>query len=406
MSGARGRTGLRSTLARMFLIRQTKADDVGTLLKLARMVYFINLPPDERLIAAKIQHSRDCFLRIASGAPLTLPEPGAHISGLSSRDADVFMFTIEDTESGGVVGTSQIKAHMGGPGNPNYSFKLIRREFKSHSLGFGTHHLVARLNADTSGPTEIGGLIIQPAFRGHKDHPGRLISFVRFHFMALYRSTFADRIIAEMMAQVTSDGDNVFWDHIGRKFIPVKYAEADRFCQHNRLFIDELLPKDDIYLTLLPLEVLNQVGQVGTETAPARRILERLGFAFKDFVDPFDGGPHLEAATDQVSLVKNTRRGTIGEPLSGKGTHHGIVSVLHSDGEFRAAETEFNIDKQGRISVSETAMQALNAEPGMSGGCTPIEPRRKIAGVRKPAAKRSAVPSPRRKVKAKTNQKA
>ncbi len=386
----------------MFLIRQSKADDVGTLLKLARMVYFINLPPDERLIAAKIQHSRDCFLRIATGAPLTLPEPGAHISGLASRDSDVFMFTLEDTESGGVVGTSQIKAHMGGPGNPNYSFKLIRREFKSHSLGFGTHHLVARLNADTSGPTEIGGLIIQPAFRGHKDHPGRLISFVRFHFMALYRTTFADRIIAEMMAQVTSDGDNVFWDHIGRKFIPVKYAEADRFCQHNRLFIDELLPKDDIYLTLLPLEVLNQVAQVGPETASARRTLERLGFAFKDFVDPFDGGPHLEAATDHVSLVKHTRRATIGEPLTaGKSTQHGIVSVLHSDGEFRAVETEFSVDKQGRVSVNEIAMRALNAEVGMPGGFTPFESRAKRKAPPRSSERTVAAPISRPKAKAK-----
>ncbi len=178
------------------------------------------------------------------------------------------MFTMEDVESGGVVGTCQIKARMGGPGNPNFAFKLEERKFRSDSLNFGTTHTIAKLHRDESGPTEVGGLILSPSVRGGRLKPGRLLSFVRFHFIGLYRQLFADRILAEMMAQVSSEGDNVFWDAIGRKFIPVRYSEADRFCQHNRQFIEELLPADEIYLTLLPLEVLNTVGQVSRETVP------------------------------------------------------------------------------------------------------------------------------------------
>ncbi len=370
----------------MFVIRQSRSEDVGTLLKLARMVYFINLPPDERLISAKIQHSRGCFLSAAgegSGRAEAEVDSGrgnGHGAGgggfaSSETESDVFMFTIEEIESGGVVGTSQIKAHMGGKGRPNYSFQLFSREFHSPSLGIGTKHLIARLYEDESGPTEIGGLIIQPAFRGHRLRPGRFLSFVRFHFMALHRARFADRIIAEMMAQITSDGDNLFWDHIGRKFIPVKYAEADRFCQHNRKFIDELLPKDDIYLTLLPLEVLNQVGQVGPETVPARRMLERLGFEYRSFIDPFDGGPHLEARTDKVPIVRDTRAAELGEPLGGRTqpTHRGIVSVLHPDGEFRAIESEFAVDRQGRVAVTPAGLELLMGQRGTACGYTPLE---------------------------------
>ena len=51
----------------MFVIRQSKPEDAATLQKLARMVYFINLPPDERLILEKIQHSQRCFDRLAAG---------------------------------------------------------------------------------------------------------------------------------------------------------------------------------------------------------------------------------------------------------------------------------------------------------------------------------------------------
>ena len=267
----------------MFLIRQSKPKDVATLLKLARMVYFINLPPDERIIADKIAHSQKCFTRAAGeeGAVRRreLREGGGkrHSTGgyaSTDQDSDLFMFTIEEVETGAVIGTSQMRARMGGPGNPNYTFQLAEKTFKSKTLGRGTTHTVAKLYGDESGPTEIGGLILQLSHRGHKARPGRFLAFIRFHFMGLYRELFADRVLAEMMASVSSEGDNVFWDAIGRHFIPVKYAEADRFCQHNRQFIEDLFPKEESYLTLLPLEVQNMVGAVSRETIPARRLLE------------------------------------------------------------------------------------------------------------------------------------
>ena len=42
----------------MFVIRQAKLDDVGALLKLAKMVHFINLPADREIISQKIMRSR------------------------------------------------------------------------------------------------------------------------------------------------------------------------------------------------------------------------------------------------------------------------------------------------------------------------------------------------------------
>ena len=386
----------------MFLIRQSKAEDVGTLLKLARMVYFINLPPDERLLMAKIQQSAACF---RSAAALDEDEAGrgggrdGGIRGLAHHESDVFMFTIVETATGGVVGTSQVRAHMGGPGNPNYSLKVFSREFRSASLGIGTTHLVSRLHADESGPTELGGLVIQPSFRGHASRPGRFLSWVRFHFVGMRRSLFAPKMIAELAPAVTSDGDNLFWDSIGRKFIPVKYSEADRFCQLNRKFIDELYPKDDIYLTLLPLEVLNQVAQVGPETVPARRMLEKLGFQYKHYIDPFDGGPHVEAATDRISLVKDTRAAVFGETLGPKATptHRGIVSRLRADGEFRALECDLAFDKQGRLSIPREALDALGASRGDACHATPFE---KLHHPTKPAATPPAKKPAKKKLRA------
>lgn len=361
----------------MFLIRAAQSKDVSTFLKLARMVYFINLPPDERIIADKVTHSSKCFGK-AAGVKEDKPSgksrkrSGGGMAAMET-DSDLFVFALDDLETGGVVGTSQVRAHQGGPGNPNWSMQLTEKKFFSPALGQGTTHTVGKLYGDETGPSEIGGLILQPSHRGHRLRPGRLLSFVRFHFIALYRHLFADRILAEMMAPVSTEGDNVFWDHFGRKFVPVKYAEADRFCQHNRGFIPELLPKEEIYITLFPLEVQNMVGVVSRETIPARRLLESLGFRYRNFIDPFDGGPHLDAPTSDITLVKATKPGVLGKSIAAdRCDGYGIVSVLHKDGQFFAIESPYSLN-DGELRVPAESMTLMKATPGMASGATPLE---------------------------------
>jgi arginine N-succinyltransferase len=363
----------------MFLIRQAKPKDTSTFVKLARMVYFINLPADERLIADKVAHSHRGFLKAAGGATeqeTPRKKRSGGVGGVSAmdEDSDIFMFALEDTEQGGAIGTSQIRAHQGGKGNPNWSLKLSEKTFHSKELGQGTTHTTFQLYGDETGPSEIGGLILQPSHRGHPQRPGRLLSFVRFHFMGLYPELFSDRVIAEMMAPVSPEGDNTFWDAFGRRFIPVKYVEADRFCQHNRKFISDLLPKEEIFLSLFPLEVQNSVAVVSRETIPARRLLETLGFKYRGFVDPFDAGPHLDAPTKDISLVKQTRRVEFGKSIAPeKCNGHGIVSVMHRDGEFYAVETKYQLDDD-EIRVPAEAMKLIKGASGMSAGVTPLEP--------------------------------
>ena len=228
----------------MYVIRQATVDDVPTLLKLAKLVHFINLPADREVIYTKVTRSHECFLAAAGHEPL--PDHGsAHASETASGlrammgATDFFMFVLEDTESGACLGTSQVIAKMGGPGNPNYSLKLEKRDFFSRSLQTGTSHTVARLFADESGPTEVGGLVLQPASRGHK--LGRLLSLVRFHFVGLHRVLFSDRMLAEMVAPMTLDGQNMLWEYLGRRFINLTYAEADSFCQYSKEFITALM---------------------------------------------------------------------------------------------------------------------------------------------------------------------
>ncbi len=413
----------------MFLIRRARIEDVSTLLKLARMVHFINLPPDKDIITAKVLHSRSCFIRVGGGdeqqpissRPLSRGQAedpklieahrrhldnarhsanGQSLMGFGSAltESDLFMFALEDTETQSVLGTSQVVAHMGGPGNPSVAFRLRKREFFSTSLQSGTTHITATLHLDESGPTEIGGLILQPSYRRHKQKLGRFLSLVRFHFIGLHSGLFADRITAEMMAPITTDGQNLFWDCLGRRFIALNYSEADRFCQYSREFMISLLPREEIYLSLLPPEARALVAQVGPETIPARKLLEQLGFAHRDLIDPFDGGPYLEAETSKITLVRDTRWADLGSPAAeAKCKRVGYVSRLDEDGEFRAMQTTWCIDAKGRLGLPPPAHEALLADAGARVGITPTDGGPAF-GDDAPAKSRSA--TPKRKARA------
>jgi len=362
----------------MFLIRQAKPDDLDTLLKLAKMVHFINLPADRGVIENKIRWSAQSFARVRSGAPVgrAEDEPDLPALGGAAGSSPLFMFIVEDLDTGNTVGTSSLVQRMGGPGQPNVTMELTKKEFFSEDLQAGATHVTAKVVLDESGPSEIGGLIVGPSFRRHPLKVGKQLSLVRFHYLGLHRERFQDRVLAEMMAPLTPDGRNTFWEYFGRRFINLTYDEADRFCQKSREFMISLLPREEIYLTLLPPEARAIVGKVGRDTVPARRMLEAMGFEFRGRIDPFDAGPHLMADTDRIPLVGATRRATLGEPIEpGAGSGVGFISVDRDAppaGGFRCVWAEYALDADA-VRTTAQALSALRAAPGDEVGLTPVE---------------------------------
>jgi len=372
---------------RVFRIRHAIQSDVGILLKLAKMVHFINLPADKEAIAEKIRRSRASFTVRGETPPVDANGAYTGPAGHSPQ----YMFVVEDARSGSPIGTSALIAQMGSPGNPNVALTLRKREFFSKDLQTGATHVTAQLLLEEDGPSEIGGLIVGPTFRGHG--VGKMLSLVRFHYIGLHRKRFKDRLLAEMMAPITPDGRNLFWDHFGRKFINLSYVEADTFCMRSREFMTSLLPREEIYLTLLPPEARAVIGQVGADTLPARRMLERLGFVYRDRIDPFDGGPNLEAKTDDIPLIRDTRRVDFaGAAPEGKAKGNAIVShedPANSERPFLAVMTPYTEASGGKsIKLPKQAIELLGVQPGARLGFTPLDSYGAIAP--KAAAKSAA----------------
>lgn len=364
----------------MFVIRQAHPSDVSTLLKMARSVYFINLPPDRDVISEKVRSSRASFAVARGGASHVKPRGGSANgrSQSAAGESPSFMFVLEDTESGAIAGTSAVVAEMGTPGNPNVSLQLRRREFFSTDLQTGATHVTAKLVLDEDGPTELGGLIVAPGYRGHKQKLGKQLSLIRFHYIGLHRNAFKDRLLAEMMAPITPDGQNTLWEYFGRRFINLSYQEADRFCAHSREFMTSLLPREEIFLTLLPPEARALIGQVGPDTIPARRMLEKLGFVYRDRIDPFDGGPHIECETQNVNLVRDTKSVEFSGVCAASDAKS-VAFVSYEGGsdnaEFRALQCNYRFagDAEDAIQLSKATAKALGVEEGASLGFTPLE---------------------------------
>ncbi|MHC5001676.1 MAG: arginine N-succinyltransferase [Planctomycetota bacterium] len=342
----------------MFVIRQAAVEDTSTLLKLAKMVHFINLPADPDIINSKIVRSRGSFAGSVQQA----------------RDRQ-FMFVLEDTETGNVVGTSSIMSSVSWPGHPHVFLIVRRRQMYSEDLQAGQVHVTLQLGADESGPSEIGGLILGPSYRGHKERLGALLSLVRFHYVGLHRDWFADRVIAEMMGALTPDSRNLLWEYLGRRFINLDYAEADRFSQGSKEFITSLFPKEELYASLLPAVARKLIGHVGPETEPAKAMLGRLGFSYNGHIDPFDGGPYLEAELAGIPLVTATRVTTLTEPQPLPDQPERAFVSFEGRHGFRAVRTPFHRVEDG-ITIPGEFMELIEARPGSTVGVTPLPARR------------------------------
>jgi arginine N-succinyltransferase len=269
-------------------IRAATLEHHASLCELARFLDTVNLPDDPEALAAVLDTSERSFRA-------EIREPGRR----------EYVFVLWDREADRAVGTSMVIGQLGRRDAP-YIFFDVRKEEK-YSATLDRHFVHTMLTSCYSydGPTEVGGLVVHPGYRRRPERLGTLISYVRFLFIAMRRGDMRNEVLAELLPPLEADGTSHLWEAVGRRFTGLTYREADRLSKRNKEFIRGLFP-DHVYATLLSDEAQRVIGEVGAQTLGVEKMLRRIGFRYAQRVDPFDGGPHFLARTDEVVPVQRS----------------------------------------------------------------------------------------------------
>ncbi|MGI9432889.1 MAG: arginine N-succinyltransferase [Myxococcota bacterium] len=338
----------------MLICRPAATADLSDLVVLADQLDSVNLPADPDFLADRVEHSVRSF------------------AGESSDSEAVYLFVLEDTEAGRCVGTSCVIGKTGRPGVPFYWLEVSTEERRSPDLDRRFVHTKLRLRSTEDGPTEVGGLILEPAYRRHPQRCGKALSIARFALISSCPERFEQQVIAEMLSPFVAPGRNLLWDAFGARFTGLSYREADRLSARNKQFIADLFPRDPVYATLFPENVRDAIGQTHETALPAARILEKIGFHPLDQVDPFDGGPYFGAARDAIRSVRERRELVLpGTPMSST-TDGDVLALLTAESKHGLRSTVVPLDEDGSPDVSPEHRRALDVTAGDRVSITPL----------------------------------
>lgn len=335
-----------------FIVRAVSKDDITQLTDLAKQFNLLNLPGDKKIIAEKIARSEASF------------------AGELPKNKSEYIFVVEDIEEQAVVASSLIIAKHGSEEVPHCYFKILKRDHFSQDLGIGFIHQVLRFQLDTDGPTEIGGLLVDKAYRRRPERLGKQISFSRFVYMALNPDRFENRVLCELTPPLTDEGRSEFWEALGRRFTGLPYQEADALSQTNKEFIESLFPEEDIYLSLLDSKARLVLGRVGEATKPAQHLLESIGFQYLDEVDPFDGGPHYGCETEKILPIKMGKKLRVSEGKDAAFKQMGLVGIGSDD--FKCMLTAYDI-QDGYVAVPAKTRDRLKLDLDQEVFVTPFD---------------------------------
>jgi arginine N-succinyltransferase len=272
----------------MFVVRAVRRDDLDALMHLASLVGdgMTTLKADLGMLGERIDVACASF-----AGTLAVPQ----------RD---YLFVMEDTDSGLLVGVCAIKAAVGLQA-PFYNYRIGTQVHSSIELGIFSRMETLYLANDLTGCAELCSLFLHPDYRSGAN--GRLLSKCRLLFMAQFPELFPALVIAEMRGFQGADGTSPFWENLGRHFFQMDFQRADDLSSlGKKSFIAELMPRHPLYVAYLPREAQDVIGMVHRDTAPARHLLEQEGMFYNGYVDIFDAGPVLQARVADLRASRDS----------------------------------------------------------------------------------------------------
>jgi arginine N-succinyltransferase len=340
----------------VLILRAIAKDDLEGLLALAAQLDSVNLPRDRSYLESRIDRSLRSF------------------AGEARDPAEaLYLFVMEDLAKDRIVGTSLIIAKNGWPGHPYYWFEVSTEERHSRELEKRFVHTKLRLRSTEDGPTEIGGLVLDPAYRRHPQKCGKALSIVRFAYMGNHPDRFEREVVAEMLSPFKESGGNLLWDAFGAHFTGLDYREADHLSGRDKQFIADLFPQDPVYATLFPKSVQETLGTPNETAKAAVRILEKIGFHYLNQVDPFDGGPYYGAARDAIASVRERSELVLpGKCHDGSASDEGPLALLSSENRLGFRATVVALEEDGAPMVTKECREALGVTAGDRVSVTPL----------------------------------
>jgi arginine N-succinyltransferase len=273
----------------MKVIRPIEASDLDSLVGFAQNsgVGVTTLPDNPELLEQRIYSSVRSF---RSSQP---------------KERGNYVFALEDTELGKIVGVSAIEACIGLE-TVWYNYRISKVVHASKEIGVHTTNEMLSLTNDLTGVSELCTLFLDEPHRTGNN--GRMLSKCRMLFLAQNQALFGPKVIAEMRGYSDENGVSPFWESLGRKFFQMDFSHADyQIGLGNKSLVAELMPKYPIYLFFLSPEARAAIGKTHDNTRPALEMLKKEGFHFNGYVDIFDGGPVIESFVEDVRGVRESR---------------------------------------------------------------------------------------------------
>lgn len=329
----------------MMVIRPVGREDLPGLMALAGKTGggLTSLPADEATLSARIERSIQTW------------------EGVLPKGDQGYVFVLEDTASGSVAGICAIEVAVG-MNDPWYNYRVGTMVHASKELNVYNALPTLFLTHDHTGSSELCTLFLDPAWR--KEGNGYLLSKSRFMFMAAFRDRFNEKVVAEMRGVIDEHGYSPFWESLGQRFFSMPFARADYLCgTGQKAFIAELMPKHPIYTDFLSEEARAVIGQVHPQTAPARAVLEKEGFRYRNYVDIFDGGPTLECDIDRIRAIRKSRLVEVaeGQPAPGELPTCLVANEQYQHYRAMLVQADPHTDK---LLLSAQQLDALNCHAG------------------------------------------
>ncbi len=272
----------------MFILRPIRLDDLDDFVTLvARADHGLtSLPKDRVLLEERIKRS------VASMGSRPLP-----------RSQSSYLFVLIDTERSGLAGCCGCYGQVGGD-VPYFAYELDTIDI-GDEIGMRRTLRILRVLEQQHGPAMLGSLLLDPGFRGRG--VGRFMSLTRLLFLADHPLRFDSQVIAELRGWLDDHGSSPFWDALGRHFFRMTLPEAYMRTHTIDGFVHHLLPRQPIFVDMLPPDAQAVIGAVHASTQPAMDILKDEGFVLTPWLDPFEAGPVVRGDVEQLRTVRTSR---------------------------------------------------------------------------------------------------